>query len=204
GVHTPKFPNEKKTESIRKAVLRYEISHPVLNDADIITWKRYGVTSWPTLVLIDPEGNYYGRIAGEGAYEILDEHIGKLVKEYKAKKMINERPIKFELARFSEGGTSPLFFPGKVLADQASNRLFIADSTHHRIVITDLQGKKIAIAGVGTAGNVDGDFDKAAFNDPQGMAIDGETLYIADRKNHLISALDLKEKSVTTIAGTGK
>src|ERR1043166_3502545 len=47
GVHSPKFPNEKKTESIRKAVLRYEIAHPVVNDADTIIWRRYGVQSWP-------------------------------------------------------------------------------------------------------------------------------------------------------------
>jgi len=66
GVHTPKFPNEKKTESIRKAVLRYEIAHPVINDANQALWDRYAVRSWPTLVLIDPEGNYYGRVAGEG------------------------------------------------------------------------------------------------------------------------------------------
>ncbi len=203
GVHTPKFPNEKKTESIRKAILRYQVSHPVVNDADLILWRRYGVNSWPTLVLIDPEGNYYGRIAGEGGYEILDEHIGKLVKEYRAKKMLNERPLKFELARFSEAGTSPLFFPGKVLADAKSNRLFIADSTHHRVVITDLEGRHIATAGCGVEGLRDGAFAAAKFSDPQGMALVGETLYVADRKNHAIRALNLKAKTVTLVAGTG-
>jgi DNA-binding beta-propeller fold protein YncE len=83
-------------------------------------------------------------------------------------------------------------------------RLFIADSTHHRIVITDLDGKKIAIAGTGEPGNADGTFDKASFNDPQGMALKGDTLYVADRKNHLLRALDLKAKTVATIAGTGE
>ena len=34
GVHSPKFDNEKETKSIRKAILRYEIEHPVVNDAD--------------------------------------------------------------------------------------------------------------------------------------------------------------------------
>src|SRR5262249_46227251 len=33
GVHSAKFENERDTESIRKAVLRYEIKHPVVNDA---------------------------------------------------------------------------------------------------------------------------------------------------------------------------
>ena len=123
---------------------------------------------------------------------------------HKAKKTLNETPLKFELARVSENGDSPLFFPGKVLADAAGKRLFIADSTHHRIVITDLDGKKIAVAGTGEPGKADGAFDKARFNDPQGMALDGDTLYVADRKNHLIRALDLKAQTVKTVAGTGE
>ncbi len=204
GVHTPKFPNEKNTESIRKAILRYQISHPVVNDANTAIWRRYGVNSWPTLILIDPDGKLYGMVSGEGVYDVLDEHIGKLVKKFKAEKKLKTGPIRFELARFSEKGDSPLFFPGKVLADAKSNRLFIADSTHHRIVITTLDGKKIAIAGTGVEGNKDGTFAQAQFSDPQGMALDGDTLYVADRKNHLIRALDLKKQTVKRIAGIGE
>src|SRR5207245_1601603 len=172
------------------------IAHPVVNDANMAIWKRYRVNAWPTLVLIDPEGNLYKMGSGEGLYEALDTEIGNLVKKYKAKKMLNEKPLKFELARSSETGESPLFFPGKVLADQASGRLFIADSTHHRIVITDLAGKKIAIAGTGRPGKVDGPFALSYFDDPQGMALRGQTLYVADTKNHLVRALDLKKQTV--------
>src|SRR5207244_10117534 len=78
GVHTPKFPNEKKTESIRKAILRYEINHAVVNDANTIIWERYGIKSWPTLILIDPDGNIQAGGSGEGLYEALDAAIGKL------------------------------------------------------------------------------------------------------------------------------
>lgn len=204
GVHTPKFDNEKKTESIRKAVLRYEVSHPVVNDSEGIIWKRYRVNSWPTLVMIDPEGNLYKMGSGEGLYDAVDAEIQKLIKKYKDKKILNDKPIKFELARNSESGDSPLFFPGKVLADQASNRLFIADSTHHRVVITDLQGKHIATVGSGVDGFRDGEYDVATFSDPQGMALNGEILYVADRKNHSIRAVDLTKKTVKTIAGTGQ
>jgi thiol-disulfide isomerase/thioredoxin len=204
GIHTPKFPNEEETESIRKAILRYEIAHPVVNDAKHAIWNRYGVSSWPTLVLIDPEGNLSRIRSGEGIYGELDKEISKLANIYRAKKLLNEKPLRFELARFTETGASPLFFPGKVLADQASNRLFIADSTHHRIVITDLDGKKIAIAGTGRSGLKSGPFDQAEFSDPQGMALAGDILYVADRKNHAIRELDLKKQTVKTIAGTGQ
>jgi thiol-disulfide isomerase/thioredoxin/DNA-binding beta-propeller fold protein YncE len=201
GVHSPKFDNEKNTESIRKAILRYEVKHPVVNDAEQKIWKRYRVNSWPTCVLIDPDGNYYGRVGGEGNYDLLDQHIGKLVKEYRAKKQLKETPLEFRLVREKE--TSPLYFPGKVLADAGSDRLFIADSTNHRIVITNLAGKKIAVAGDGQPGFKDGAFADARFSDPQGMTLIGDTLYVADRRNHSIRALDLKEQRVSTAAGTG-
>jgi thiol-disulfide isomerase/thioredoxin len=203
GVHSAKFENEKESENIRKAILRYEISHPVVNDSNQKIWQTYGVSSWPTLVLIDPEGYVVGGDSGEGHYAVLDKVIGNLVEKYRKKKLLDEKPRRFELARFQEKGDSPLFFPGKILADAASDRLFIADSTHHRIVITNLEGKKIAIAGTGVSGSADGPFDKASFNDPQGMALAGDLLYVADRKNNLIRALDLKAQTVKRIAGTG-
>ena len=203
GVHSPKFDNEKDTRSIRKAILRYEIAHPVVNDADRKIWDRFGINSWPSMVVIDPEGKLVGTLAGEGNYDILDKAIAKMIAIHREKKTLNETPVKFDLIRYRDKGDTPLFFPGKVLADAKSNRLFIADSTHHRVVVTDLAGKKIAVIGTGTPGLKDGAFDAAQFNDPQGLALDGETLYIADRKNHSIRAADLKAGTVTLVAGTG-
>lgn len=204
GVHSAKFENEKDTASIRKAILRYEIAHPVVNDAEHKIWNRYRVSSWPTFALIDPEGKYLGQASGEGNLELLDRVIGKLVKEHKEKGTLDEKPMRFDLVRYRETGDTPLFFPGKILADEASQRLFIADSTHHRIVITDMSGKKIDIIGAGSPGNKIGGYTEAQFDDPQGMALYGDILYVADRKNHSIKAIDLKKRSVSTAAGTGK
>jgi DNA-binding beta-propeller fold protein YncE len=156
------------------------------------------------LCLIDPEGEIVWMDSGEGHYDELDREIADLIRIHKAKKTLNTRAMRFQLARFSESGQSPLFFPGKVIADPSSKRIFIADSTHHRIVVTDMDGNKIAIAGMGEPGRADGDFTKASFNDPQGMALKGDTLYVADRKNNLIRALDLKAQTVKTVAGTGE
>lgn len=201
GVHSPKFDNEKETESIKKAILRYEVKHPVVNDAEMKIWKSYQVNSWPTMYVIDPEGNVYRGTTGEGNYETVDKWIKELIEIHKKKKTLNEKPIDFDLLKEQAG---PLFFPGKVLADADSKRLFIADSTHHRIVVTDLDGKKLAVAGSGAVGKADGAFDKATFNDPQGMALKGDTLYVADRRNHSIRALDLKAQTVKTVAGIGE
>jgi thiol-disulfide isomerase/thioredoxin len=203
GVHSAKFESEKDTKNIRQAVLRYEIAHPVVNDADHKIWDRYGVQSWPTFALIDPEGKLVGTTSGEGNYDVLDRAIGKIVEQAKAKKTLDDKPMRFDLVRYREKGDTPLFFPGKVLADEKGGRLFIADSTHHRVVVTDLTGKGVAIIGNGSPGRKDGSFAEAQFDDPHGMALDGDTLYIADRKNHCIRAADLKAGTVSTAAGTG-
>lgn len=202
GVHSPKFDNEKDTKSIRKAIQRYEVVHPVVNDAERKIWDRYEVDSWPTMVLIDTEGNILGYASGEGNFDVLDLHIGKAVEAGKKNKTLNEKPIRFDTSKFRDADT-PLFFPGKVLADGPGKRLFIADSTHHRVVVTDLDGNKLDVIGTGQPGYVNGAFAKAQFDDPQGMALKGDILYVADRKNHSIRAINLKEKQVTTVAGTG-
>jgi len=203
GVHSAKFDNEKDTESIRKAISRYEIKHPVVNDANMKIWRTYGVNSWPSLYLIDPEGNFVARGSGEGLHDALDAEIAKLVKIHREKKTLNEKPIDF--GQSFEKPVSPLYFPGKVISDAKSKRIFISDSTNHRVVVTDLDGQTIASMGQGgKPGFKDGSFEEVQFDDPQGLALDGDNLLIADRKNHSIRSADLKKKTVTTVAGTGK
>ncbi|MCY2968494.1 MAG: thioredoxin-like domain-containing protein [Planctomycetota bacterium] len=202
GVHSAKFENEKETENIRRAIVRYEIEHPVINDNEMTVWRKFGVRSWPTLVLIDPEGFYCGYISGEGQRELLDTVIEKLVAYHRAKGTLDETPVNFSLER-SKLASGPLKFPGKVLADATGKRLFISDSNHNRIVVASLAGKLLSTIGTGAIGRDDGAIDKATFDHPQGMALDGETLYIADTENHSIRKVDLKEKLVTTLAGTG-
>ncbi len=202
GVHSAKFAAERETENIRRKVREYRIKHPVVNDAKMTIWNRFGVNSWPTLVLLDANGEYQGSISGEGHYDVLDQVIGELVEAHKAKGELNLTPLKFS-PEMERPSTGPLLFPGKVLADSAGKRLFIADTGHNRIIQTGLDGGKAVVIGSGEEGFVDGDIAKARFNRPQGMCLDGETLYVADTENHAIRAVDLKEAKVTTIAGIG-
>jgi thiol-disulfide isomerase/thioredoxin/sugar lactone lactonase YvrE len=202
GVHSAKFENEKESENIRRAIVRYEIEHPVINDANMTVWRKFGVSSWPTLVLIDPEGYYCGYVPGEGQRQVLDEAIGKLVTYHRAKGTLDESPVRFGLERH-KGQDTPLKFPGKLLADEKSNRLFISDSNHNRIVISDLDGHVTDVIGTGAIGAKNGDWKTATFDHPQGMALVGNKLYVADTENHLIREVDLDAKTVKTLAGTG-
>jgi DNA-binding beta-propeller fold protein YncE len=203
GVHSAKFKNEKETENIRRIILRYELEHPVYNDSEFSVWQSYGVRAWPTQVLIDPAGYAIGAVSGEGNYEVIDEAIAKTVAEFRKRGELNEQPLKLVLER-AKVGDLPLAFPGKVLADGRNDRLFIADSNHNRIVVTKLDGTLVETIGTGERAAIDGPFDKATFYRPQGMALDGDTLYIADTENHLIRKLNLKARTVETIAGTGR
>lgn len=203
GVHSAKFENEKDTENIRRIILRYELEHPVYNDADYEVWQSYGVKAWPTQVLIDPAGYVIGAVSGEGNYELIDQVVAKAVGEFRKRGELNEEPLQLSLER-AKVGDLPLAFPGKVLADALSDRLFIADSNHNRLVITKLDGTLIETIGTGAPGAIDGAFDKATFYRPQGMALDGNGLYIADTENHLIRRVDLKSKTVQAVAGTGQ
>ena len=203
GIHSAKFETEEDTQNIRAAVLRYEIEHPVVNDAKHVLWNRYGARSWPTLIVIDPEGNVVARDSGEVPFEAMKAFFDAAIPYYRARGLLDETPIRFDLERYRAGAT-PLRFPGKVLADEKGGRLFIADSNHNRIVVTRFDGTLVEVIGQGAIGRNDGDFETAQFNKPQGMCLREETLYVADTENHLLRKVDLKNRRVTTIAGTGR
>ncbi len=203
GVHSYKFENEKEAANIRQAILRYEIEHPVVNDSQRIISRKFGMRSWPTLMVIDPEGQFVGKVSGEGHRQLLDKVVSEMIAFHRKKGTLNEEPLKFDLER-EAFEPQPLKFPGKVLADQASNRLFISDSNHNRIVVTSLDGQLLDVIGTSEIGAADGAYDVAQFDHPQGMALDGDTLYVADTENHLLRTINLTDKTVSTLSGTGE
>src|SRR4029079_12692423 len=113
----------KESENIRSAILRYELEHPVINDKDLTVWRTYGVQAWPTLILIDPDGKYVGFVSGEGNYEVIDQTIARRAIEFDAKRKLNRKLIKFVLDKDNKP-KSVLSYPGKIVADEKSGRLF--------------------------------------------------------------------------------
>ena len=200
GVHSPKFPAERETANLREAVLRYRIEHPVVNDRDFAVWQRFGGRAWPTLVFIDPEGRVVGKHEGELPFEQFDPLVSQMLREFEERGLL--RPSASPIA-LEELGEPPrtLSFPGKLLVD--SDRVFIADSNHHRIVGTGLDGSIRLTIGSGEPGMADGPVERAAFQQPQGMAVQDWRLYVADTENHAIREVRLDSGVVRTLAGTG-
>ena len=201
GVHSAKFPNEKYADNVLLAAQRYELKHPIVNDAEFEVWRQYACRAWPTLMFVDPEGKVIGKHEGELPYEAFDDLIGRMVAEFDEQGLIDRRDLGLTPEAVEE---TALAFPGKVLADGRGNRLFIADTNHNRIVVTDLDGQTQAVIGSGAEDFVDGDYASAAFNHPQGMELVGDTLYVADTENHAIRRVNLAAGTVDTIAGTGQ
>ncbi|HEX8637204.1 MAG TPA: NHL repeat-containing protein, partial [Pyrinomonadaceae bacterium] len=48
------------------------------------------------------------------------------------------------------------------------------------------------------------DYQKASFNRPQGLVLNGATLYVADTENHAVRRINLQTKQVETVSGNGK
>ncbi len=207
GVHSAKFTNEALAQNIREAVMRYKIDHPVVVDQNMQIWNAYGVDSWPTLVLIGANRKIIGSVAGEGNYSLLKRAIARTLARDKANGSLAAHPL--VLPKFASMQTaSGLLFPGKVLADHAGRRIFISDTDHNRIVAAswpDALGRchLLAVYGSGRTGRTDGPAAIAEFNSPQGLALEGNFLYVADTNNQLIRRINLKTGYVKTILGTG-
>lgn len=202
GVHSAKFPGERPGGSLRSAVQRNRIEHPVINDADFRIWQEYGIRAWPTLIFLDPSGMVLGKHEGEAPADALIATVRDLVQKYDDYGMIDRSPIE-PLAPL-EIPHSSLAFPGKVLAHAESGRLFIADSGHDRVVVTSMAGEAEVVIGAGQRGFQDGPFADARLYQPQGMVLSGSTLYIADTGNGAVRAADLERGIVETVAGTGE
>ena len=200
GVHSAKFDNEKDTENIRAAVLRYGIEHPVVNDSDFAIWQTFAVKAWPTQVLINPSGKVEQVYSGEGHLNDIRQDVTRLRREFAGKINLTPLPMALEKSKLSE---TVLSYPGKIATD-GRELLFIADSSHHRILGARLNGEVVFSVGkVGERGKTDGDFEEARFSFPQGLVYRNSTLYVADTENHLLRKVDLKTRKVSTVAGTG-
>jgi thiol-disulfide isomerase/thioredoxin len=200
GVHCAKFPSERDPDNVRSAVRRHQVKHPVVVDSQHQVWDRFAVRAWPTLVLVDAAGYVRETISGEVEEEVLSERVRALLEEGRKNGTLLQGPP--GLAPESEAAGSYLRFPGKLHLFQ--DRLFVADSGHQRIVVSNLQGEVETVVGTGEVGARDGPAASATFSNPQGLAVAGGCLYVADTGNHLLRCFDLASREVRTVAGTGE
>lgn len=216
GVHSPKFEHEKNPESVLQAIIRHDIEHPVLNDPDLTTWQAYSVRAWPTLVLVDPEGQIAASYSGEGHAHAIDALINEQIAVFEYRGSLRRGKSLYQPVEVPEGIFRQ---PGKieVIPDycrplMGGADLLVSDSGGHRLAAV-AHGRPDTIvwsAGAGVRGHQDGPLESSSFAEPYGVAflpqetaeVVGYHLVVADTANHLLRGIHLGSGAVTTLAGT--
>lgn len=202
GVHSAKFEEEADEKNIGQAILRYEIKHPVIVDRKMEIWNQYGISGWPTIVVIDPQGSIVYHQSGEGQTESLVETIDTLLEYYWKKGFLAKEKIEIKQPAAKEKST--LSYPGKISFSPDKKSFVLSNSNRNKILIVDLKGKVLDEIGSEKKGLKDGSFSVSQFNRPQGVCWTKEGIYVCDTENHSLRFIDLKNKKVSIVAGTGK
>lgn len=204
GVHSPKYDNEKNPDNVEQAIDRYQIKHPVIVDYGMHIWNEYFATAWPTTVVIAPDGKIAFKLAGEYEFDQLSQLVENVLQNAKQDGTLAKTRAKIDVP-IRKKRKSTLSFPGKMSFSKDYTRFALSNSGNNRILMVDTKsGKILETIGKGNAALKDGKFSDACFNRPQGVLWQDDKIYVADTENHAIREIDLKKKSVKTIAGTGQ
>jgi len=198
GVNSPRFRCEMSSTHIQKIINKFHVTYPVLHDPALKLSKTYGIQDTPVFVLIDCDGCILGAMSGEGKVSQLEQVIKHQTGKQKDIHISGPSPVKPRLLPEPAGILS---FPGRIIV--SDSKIYIADSGHNRILVASSTGCVQRQYGSDAPGFIDGNGDAAAFNNPQGMALDDEYLYVADEGNHAIRRINLRTDDIDTIAGNG-
>jgi DNA-binding beta-propeller fold protein YncE len=223
SVHSPKFSQERFTESVRDAVLRYGIDHPVVNDRSMNLWRQYTIRAWPTLVFVDPEGRVIdkqeGLLDGPRSEAWLAQPNGLTLDDDRKLYFADSETSAVRVVRLS-GPQEVITLVGTGLFDfgdvdgkgdevrlqhvQAvcfvDGLVYLTDTYNNRIKVLNPQTREVrSFAGTGVAGLKDGSLDVAQFNESAGLASAAGKLYVADTNNHAIRVIDLAAGTVQTL-----
>ena len=128
GVHTPEFDFEKDYNNVKKAVDKYNIKYPVVQDNNYKTWRAYENRYWPRKYLIDIDGFIVYDHIGEGGYEETEKEIQKALQE-REDRMNIDADISNEIAKpnvnlpeFQEIETPEIYFGYDFSRNQIGNK----------------------------------------------------------------------------------
>jgi sugar lactone lactonase YvrE len=198
GVHTGKFDHEQEPEAVRAAMDRMGIRHPVLVDQDMRTWHAFGVGSWPTLVVVRPEGTIAAVAPGEPDEAALSALVKGELERARSRGLLAREPHSF--LREGPSATQGLRFPTK-LATSNGGLLAVSDTGHGRVLVWGAGGALVAWVGpqAEAPAGIEADLEE-----PQGLTFVGEhELFVCDARRHTVVRVDLETRTAEVVAGTG-
>ncbi len=135
----------------------------------------------PTGVAVDGNGNVY--VADYGNHKIRKVSPSGVVSTLAGSGSLGSVDGTGSAASFS--------YPFGVAVDGSGN-VYVADQSSNLIRKVSSSGVVSTLAGSGSLGSVDGTGSAASFNDPIGVAVDGNrNVYVADRSSNLIRKITL-------------
>ncbi len=81
GVHSPEFGFEKSHANVARAVRELDVTWPVAEDPEMVTWRAYDNQYWPADYLIDRQGRVRYFHAGEGNEDQIEQAVRDLLAE---------------------------------------------------------------------------------------------------------------------------
>ncbi len=199
AVHTPRYTAQRQSLVVSKAAHRLHLRAPVANDADWKAWRAFGIEAWPSAVIIDCEGGVARLLKGEDLADDLEILIGNLLDDAAARDL-----RRFDAAPGVEGGEPQmsLRFPGGIALGE--QRVYLCDSSRNRVLECAPDGRVLRQFGSGTPGFWDGNLAEAGLCDPAGLALAGDSLYVADTGNHAVRRVRLASGHIETVLGCGR
>lgn len=198
GIHLPKFDAETDPRTVSRAINQLDIDFPVANDRGWVVWQHYGITGWPSVALIDPQGRLRDIYSGDDQADAIDSAISTLVEESGGSTTLPE----LDLRPGGMRGRATLAFPSGLALGES--HLYIADTGHHRILECTFEGRVVRTFGTGHPDLVDGPPGEAAFRSPRGICIVRGSLYVADAGNHALRRIELSDGHVETLLGNAR
>ncbi|KAG5175251.1 hypothetical protein JKP88DRAFT_339120 [Tribonema minus] len=233
SMHTPKFDAERGADAAAAALARSAAAAAargstrqfVVHDAALELWKALGVDDWPAVVVTAP-GARSG--AQHAVFAALGERAAATTFAADAAdallRYLAAKPAAAAALGGSGGGAAAaaalkrvsgaegvargvLRDPWGIAVDAARDRLYIADSGNHRVLVCTLAGECVGVIGGGGAGLQDGRGADARFRHPRGVAIDriNQVLWVCDAGNNVVRRITLADAGllVKTIAAGG-
>lgn len=187
SVHSPKFPTQREAERVRQAVRQLEVHHPVVLDPDSSITHSFNVRGWPTIVFVDPTGVILGVGPGEPHPQALLGVMRQALAQYRVQGVLTDRPLPI---RVEPPEARPLSFPSAVLTGvvEGAECVIVADAGHHEVAVFDADGAELRRLGSGV------------LHRPCGLALAGDTLYVADTGNHVVRSIDLVGGGIMAVA----
>ncbi len=208
GVHNPIFDNEKNYNSVKKAVIRHEISYPVINDSGLDLAKKFNIKNNPSFLIFGLSGRVDKKYVGSDSIDKVIKRTQELIDKNKFSINHSRLPIVLEknitIASLLTSPTKIIYEENFSYKGREFPAFIIANSGQNSVLISNMMGEIILKIGSGIRGMVDGDIAEAKFSYPQGILYGNKNLYIADTGNNSLRFVDFETQKVKTIIGSGE